>query len=206
MAIRGRDEALVRHEHGKSLAQAQEHRGLHVMDVVIGAVDRGRTRDGAREARARMTIEDHALGMGLEAAVGGLGVIAVRLVFRPGHESRGRVRHDRRDEDIRAHAAVEQVDEILEEPAAGGHDEARHVDDGIPLGALEGRAHRLGAGAIADDAAHALGKLTGGLAAVEDGDLVARPPQLLDRATSDEGASTEDECLHAVTLAEIPDL
>ena len=200
MTVRRGHQAAVRHEDRQSAAQPQEHRRLHVVDVVVRSVDRCGPRHAAGESGVRETIEHDALGMCLESAVRAHRVVAHRLVLGPRHEPGGRVGHDRGDEDVGAHAPVEQSDEVLELTAAGGHDEAGDVDDGVPLGALERCAHRRGVGAVADDAAHAIGECAGGAAAVEDSDIAAAGGKGGDEAASDEGRSTQNEGLHGWTI------
>ena len=197
MAVAGGHETLVREQDRQSAAQPQEHRRLHVVDVVLRAVDGRRTGHGAGEPCRRVPVQDRPLGMGLEAAVGGHGIRRGRCGLRPRHDPAGLEGHDRRHEDVRADLAVEEAEELLELPAAGRHHEPGHVDDGVPFGPAEGRSHRLGARAVADDAADARRQAGRRPAAVQHAGLVPLPDEEVDHAPTDERAATEDEDLHA---------
>ncbi len=196
VAVAGGHEALVREQDRQPAAQPQEHRRLHVVDVVLGPVDGRRASHRAGESGGSVQVEDRPLGMGLEAAVGGDRVRRRRRVLPPGHDAAGLEGHDRRDEDVGADPAVEQPEQLLELAAAGRHHEPGDVDDRVPLRAGEGGPHRLRAGAVAHDAAHARRQAGRRLPAVEHADVVALPGEEVDHAPTDERAATEDEGLH----------
>ena len=133
------------------LEEAQEHRRLHVVDVVVAARrSPPAAPPDAGKPVARVTLEHRRLGQRLEPAVvagpSGFG----RQVLGPRDDAGQRlvVGHDRAAEDVAPDPAVEQLEQTSDVAAAGGHHEARHVVDGVPLAVAERGPHRVHVGPV----------------------------------------------------------
>ena len=189
-------EAVVGHEHRPALEEAQEHRRLHVEDVVVGPVDRGRAHHGTGEAGGGMAVEQKVLHHHLEAAVGGGRVGADGAVLEPRKDATRLVGHDRGHEDVASDVAVEQLDQPFHVGLAGHLDEAGYIDYRVPRCSLQRRLHARPVGAVGDELLHPVGQGRRRDAAVEHGDRVALAVQAVEDSPADERATAEDERLH----------
>ena len=200
VAVRGHDQPAVGEKDRPPLQQAQEHRRLHVVDVVLRSVDRCRPDNDHREARIGVTSQHRSLGQRLEPAVAGRAVVVRRHVFRPREDPTQRlvIGHDRTDVDVRTDAILEQVDEVIDVAATRGHHESRHVEHRVPLRVGERGAHRRDVGAVGDKVAHTGWQRGGCASSVQHGHVVTGIDERGDQTSSDEDRPAEDQRLHVV--------
>jgi hypothetical protein len=173
-------QTVVREQHGPSLGQAAEHRRLHVVDVVVRAVDGGWPGDRSREAAGDVPGEQGPLGRGLETAVGGDVGFHDRAVLPPREGTGHPVQALRRNIDVAADPAGEQVEKVSGVSAAGDLGDTGHVEDRVPFAAGQRRAHRRRVGPVRDQPGHRGRQLDRGDAAVEHGHVGAVGGQDLD--------------------------
>ena len=198
MAVRRGHQPAVGQQDRPMLEEAQEHRRLHVEDVVVRPVDRRRPHDRRGEAGGGVAVEHRLLGDRLEPAVRA-GAVRVRgQVLGPREDAGERlvVGHDRAHVHVVADPAVEQVQELGDVAVAGGHHEAGHVEDGIPGAVTEGRPHRGRVGPVRDEVLDAVRQRRGRLAPVQHRDLCVLRQEGADEPLAHEHRTAEHQRSH----------
>jgi hypothetical protein len=140
--------------------------------------------------------EQGALGGHLEPAVGGDVGRHDRAVLAPREGTGHLVQALRRDVDIAADPAGQQFGEVAGIGPAGDLGDTGHIEDGVPLGPGQRRAHRRCVGPVRDQPGHPGRQLDRGDAAVEHGHAGAVGGQDLDQAAPDEPGAAQHQRLH----------